>query len=162
MQSKNVLVSRNGGRTPATWHPLQNFHEEMERLFDRYMPERLTTSLFGENELTAFAQMDVSESDKAIEVSLDVPGMSEKDIEVMLSDNELKISGERKVESEEKKKDFHRIERSYGRFERRYLLPCEVDEGKVTASVSKGVLTITLPKSAKAKANAKKIAIKGA
>lgn len=148
----------------TTWHPFDSFQQEMERWFDRALPERFSTPFYriaAENGDNGFAHMDVAETDKSIDITLDVPGMTEKDLDVSLRGDELIISGERKTESEKKEKDFHRVERAYGRFERRFRLPCEVEENKIKASVKQGVLSIVLPKSAKAAQGHKKIEITG-
>ena len=140
MTRKHVPKSTEHGVPSTTWHPFDTFQQEMERWFDRSLPERFNAPFFrisGEKGSNGFAHMDVSESEKAIDVTLDVPGMSEKDLDVTLSGNQLVISGERRTESEKDEKDFHRVERSYGRFERRFLLPCEVDEKNIKAFVKK-------------------------
>lgn len=149
----------------TTWHPFDTFQQEMERWFDRAVPQGFSAPFFrvsGQEIGHGFAQMDVSETDKTIEVTIDVPGMDEKDLEVTLKGDHLIISGERKTESEKEEKDFHRIERAYGRFERRFLLPCEVKENEVRGGVRQGVLVVTLPKAEKAKVGVKKIAIEDA
>lgn len=86
-----------------------------------------------------------------MQVRLDVPGIDPENIEVEVTGNLLKITGERKEEQEEKTKTCHRVERSYGSFARAITLPCEINEGKIDASCDNGVLTITLPKNEAAK-----------
>ncbi|MFZ5609632.1 MAG: Hsp20/alpha crystallin family protein [Pseudomonadota bacterium] len=161
MVSKNIETRGNGGEQGlAGWHPLESLHDEVERIFNRYMPTRFVPPFFETSLKGNFAQMDVSESAEALDIMVDVPGMTERQVEVTLSDGLLTIRGERRSEAEERKKDFHRVERSYGAFQRRFSLPCEVDEKAVTASVHNGVLAIHLPKSAKAKASERKIPVK--
>jgi HSP20 family protein len=92
-------------------------------------------------------------------VSAELPGMDDEDIEVSLSRDVLTISGEKKQEKEEKGRDYYRAERSYGSFRRSIPLPAEVNADKVDAVFSKGVLTITLPKTAKAEGR-KRIIVK--
>ena len=96
-------------------------------------------------------------SDNEVRVSAELPGMDEKDVEVLVEDGTLTIRGERKSETEHK--DRHFSERYYGPFERSISLPFEVEEDKAEASFRNGVLTVTLPKSAKAEDKAKRIAI---
>ena len=96
---------------------------------------------------------------KELRVSAELPGLEEKDVEVLLADDVLTIRGEKKSEVEDKERQFS--ERFYGRFERRIPLGIEVEEDKVAASFKNGVLTVTLPKSARARARAKRIAING-
>ena len=104
--------------------------------------------------------VDVGETDKAFEITAELPGMDEDDIEVTLTDAGLTIKGEKKSEREETEKDYHRLERSFGSFQRFFAVPEEVDAAKIDARFKKGVLTVTLPKTAKAKA--RKIKVKAA
>jgi HSP20 family protein len=143
--------------------PLERLTDEMDRLFNSYfrgvMP-RLGFGTAGEGAL--LAHMDVSETPETVDVVIDVPGIKEKDIDVSLTDSALLIKGKRESQSEEKKKNYHRVERSYGEFQRRIALPCEVDGARVEAKLKDGVLTVTLPKSAKALEQERKIPIKAA
>jgi len=106
--------------------------------------------------------MDIAETDKAFEVKAELPGMDEKDVEITIADGLLTIKGEKKDETEEKDKSFHRVERSYGSFQRTLSLPANVDEEKISADFAKGVLEVTLPKSREAAKGPKKIGIKSA
>ena len=115
--------------------------------------------LGADNDAVFHASLDIGETPEDLKITLDVPGIEEKDIDISLSDHALVIKGEREGREEEEKEDYHRIERSYGAFERRVALPCDVDADRVNATLDKGVLTITLPKSEKAKASERKIAI---
>ena len=107
-------------------------------------------------------KVNVSESDTAIEVTAEIPGVDAKDIDVQLKDGVLTIKGEKKEEKDEKKKDYHVVERSYGMFERSFSVPAEIDADKVQAAFDKGVLTVTLPKLPEAKSMAQKIEVKPA
>ena len=91
-------------------------------------------------------RVDVSETDTELKIEAELPGIDEKDVEVVLSDGRLTIKGEKKQEKEEKKKDYHMVERSYGSFARSIVLPFEADPDKVKATFAKGVLTVTVPK----------------
>jgi len=99
-------------------------------------------------------KVDVSETKDSVVVKAETPGMEAKDIQVSLQENVLTITGEKKQEKEEKEKDerYHRVERSYGSFSRSMRLPAGVESGKVNATFKNGVLTVTLPKTASAKA----------
>jgi HSP20 family protein len=99
----------------------------------------------------------VNASDKELRVSAELPGMDEKDVEILVDDGVLTIRGEKKSETEDQGRRFS--ERYYGRFERSIALPYEVEEDKANASFQNGVLTVTLPKSARAQEKAKRIAI---
>ncbi len=102
-------------------------------------------------------RVDVEETDKAVVVTADLPGVEAKDIEVSVDNNELVLRGEKKEEKEERGKNFHRVERFSGSFYRAVSLPPGCDENGVTATSAKGVVTITIPKRPEAKA--KKIAV---
>ena len=154
-------VQERSGRPPSR----SMFHSEIDRLFDDFMSDfgGWRTRLPRPFDTEQMPSIDVSETDKEVEVKADLPGMDEKDIEVSLSNGILTIKGERKAEKEDKdeKKNFHRVERSYGLYRRSIALPAEIDEDKVKASFDKGVLSVTMPKTAQAKSKVKKIAIKG-
>lgn len=101
--------------------------------------------------------VDIEERENEIVVKADVPGVSEKDLDVRLENNTLTIKGERKFEKEDKQKGYHRIERAYGSFVRSFALPAAVDADKVEAHYKDGVLTVTLPKTEAAKSRKVKI-----
>jgi HSP20 family protein len=107
-------------------------------------------------------KVDVKEEDKEIIVSAELPGMDQKDIDVTVTKDSIRISGEKKHEKEEEEKGFYRHETFCGSFDRVIDLPAEVEEDKAEAEFSKGVLTIRLPKSEEAQAKRKKIKIKSA
>ena len=104
--------------------------------------------------------MDVMETDKEIEISAELPGLEEKDVQVNVADNLLTIRGEKKAEKEQKAKNHRLVERSYGMFERTLELPDGVNAEAIKASISKGVLKVTVPKPVPAQA--KKIDVKSA
>ena len=104
--------------------------------------------------------MDVTETDKQIEITAELPGLEEKDVQINLADNVLTIRGEKKAEKEEKDKTYRLVERSYGSFVRSLELPQGVNADAIKASIDKGVLTVTVPKPAPAQA--KKIEVKAA
>jgi HSP20 family protein len=95
-------------------------------------------------------RLDMTETDKVIEVTAELPGLEEKDVEVNIADNILMIRGEKKSEKEEKDKNYRFVERSYGSFSRSIELPSGVDAERIQASLAKGVLTVTVPKPAQA------------
>ena len=123
-----------------------SLRKEMERLFDRFFePAEMPT--LGDWSPT----VDVSEDKDTITIKAELPGVEQKDIAVSLQDGMLSIKGEKRAESEEKDKRYHRVERSYGAFYRSIQLPSAVDAGKVAATFKDGVVTITLPKAPEAK-----------
>jgi HSP20 family protein len=106
--------------------------------------------------------VDVTEDDKGFNVTVELPGMDEKDVAVSVADRVLTIRGEKKEEKEKKDKDVYRRERAYGSFRRVMELPADVDAENIAASFKKGVLTIALPKSKEAQAKVKQIPVKAA
>jgi HSP20 family protein len=137
---------------------LANLEERMGRMFSEPF------NLLGRQEsLTAGAfvpPVDVYEDEKSIRLKMEVPGVDEKDIDVHLENNLLTVRGERRMESETKQENYHRIERSYGSFSRSFTLPTSVNPDDVKASYSKGVLTITLTKRAEAQPKQIKVDVK--
>ena len=104
--------------------------------------------------------VDIFEDEKQITLSADLPDMQEKDLDIRVEDGHLTIEGERKFENEEKKDNYHRIERRYGSFQRMFALPENVDADHIAAKYDKGVLKVTLPKVEQAEKKARTIAIK--
>lgn len=95
--------------------------------------------------------VDVYEDEHNITVQAEVPGVNENDLDIRLENNVLTISGERKMEDEQREENFHRIERSYGRFVRSFALPTTVDAENVNAQFENGILRITIPKKEEAR-----------
>lgn len=143
-------VFQNDGESPFL-----ALHREMNRLFDDAFRSFDTPALFGR--VPSWPSVEVSETDREVRVAAELPGLEEKDVEVLLEDGGLTIRGERKAEIEDK--DRHFSERFYGRFERRIPLGFEAEEDKVNANFRNGVLTVTVPKSAEARAKTKRIRI---
>ena len=106
--------------------------------------------------------VDITESDKAYEITAELPGLDEKNIEVKLANGSLTIKGAKQEEKEEKEKDYYLHERLFGSFGRSFRVPEGVDTSKIEATFNKGVLTVKLPKSAEAQKAEKKIEIKAA
>jgi HSP20 family protein len=130
------------------WEPfkeLATMRAGMDRLMDSLF--NIGTPLKG---LWA-PDLDISETDEEVLVKADLPGIDEKDLSVSLSGNNLLIKGEKKEEKEEKGKHFHRIERSFGGFQRMVALPVGVDADRIRAEYNKGVLEVHLPKKPEAK-----------
>lgn len=141
------------------WHPFENLHREIDRLFEDFGKGWPRLSFDGKSDVLDIAT-DVTESDKDYRVTAEIPGMDEKDVEVTVASGMLTMKGEKKEEYEETKKDFYRSERSYGAFQRSFRLPEDVDQEKIEASLKKGVLTVVLPKTAEAQKKARKVEIK--
>ena len=108
------------------------------------------------------AKSDVVQTDDAVEISIELPGMSLEDIEIAVSDEMLTVKGEKKVERKEEKKGYYLSERSYGAIWRTIPLPPGVDGEKAEANFRNGVLTVRLPQTPEAKARVKRIEVKAA
>lgn len=127
----------------ARWEPFR----ELARVFDDPF-FRATT---GDASCRWCPAVDVTESEKELVVSADLPGIDPKQVEITVQENILTLSGERKAESESKDESYHRVERAYGSFTRSFVLPSTVDETKVSAEYKDGVLRVHLPKREEAK-----------
>lgn len=168
---RTVPVRREnaGDQNPVLANPLQQFHQEVDRLFDQ---------AFGNFGLTPFGfnrtlrqsltdgmlkpTLDLGATDKEYTITVEIPGVDDKDVKLELVNDTLSIRGEKKQEMEEKEKNYYRMERSYGSFQRVLSLPEDADQDGVEATFNKGVLTVTLPRKALPKADVKQIEVKSA
>lgn len=170
-----VKTEQKAAPAPAlqAWPYIGGLRTQIDRLFDEFdrgfwlSPFRrpiFPTEPLWQRELTEAVgpAVDVTESDKSYEITAELPGMDEKNIEVKLANGNLMIKGEKQEEKEEKKKDYYLHERHFGSFERSFQVPDTVDADKIDASFKKGVLTIALPKKPEAQKSEKKIAVKAA
>lgn len=143
------------------WDPFKELEDVSNRLNSIF--GRVTTRSEPDREMLATADwmpsVDISETDAAYLVKGEIPGVKKEDVKVTIQDGMLTIQGERKQEKEEKGKKFHRIERSYGSFARSFRVPDDTDESKVKAEFKDGMINVTLPKSAKAKAKAIEVSV---
>lgn len=127
------------------WNPISSFRREVDRLFDDFFRTPALSGL-GAGMMTSWPSIDVKDEERELVVTAEVPGLNEKDVELLLDDGMLTIRGERKGERIERGYS----ERWYGRFERRIPLPSSVDEQQCKADFRDGLLTIHLPKSQEA------------
>ena len=156
MTTKSLIpVGRDSSLTRTEANPLAMLQQEMDRLFDGF-----SRSFAGLSSRALMPSMDIAETDKEIELTAELPGMEEKDVQLNVVDNHLTIRGEKKNQREEKETDYHLVERSYGSFMRTVELPPGVNLDSIKAVMSKGVLKVTVPKPAPAQA--KKIEVKTA
>ncbi|MFN3766967.1 Hsp20/alpha crystallin family protein [Ectopseudomonas guguanensis] len=147
-------------KTPALndpWRPLENLRHQVDRLFEDFTRTPLHFP-FGRTSFDIepfwkrgmighdIPAVDIAEKDKSFEITVELPGMEEKDIQIRLANGNLSISGEKKDEREETRKNYHLSERHYGSFERTFSLPKGIDVENIEANFSKGVLEISLPK----------------
>ncbi len=145
--------------TLMRWTPPDLFRNRMSRLFDDSFNHFLAP-ISSSEELSGkwLPPVDVRETDEALTLTAEVPGLSKDDVSITLENNVLTISGERRFEKDAEKESYHRIERAYGTFSRSFTLPANVESDKAKATFENGVLSIALPKSEEAKP--RKIAIK--
>jgi HSP20 family protein len=146
----------------AEWRPFGSLRREIDNLFDNFRLGSWRSPLalrfpdvepFWREETWGKASaVDVAESEKGYEITAELPGMNESNIDVKVADGVLTIKGEKKEEKEQKKKDYYVSERRYGSFQRAFTVPAGVD----------GILTVNMPKSVQAQKNEKKIEIKKA
>jgi HSP20 family protein len=153
---------RQESRMPAPYgeedrNPLFRLRHEMDRLFDDFF--RVPTFGGGWSRAMSWPSLEVKETDDEVRITAELPGMTEKDVELSVQDGLLTLSGERKSEQEDKDRGWS--ERYYGRFERRIALPDGADEAHCDAGFRDGVLTIRMPKSPAA-ARSRKIPINAA
>ena len=138
-------------KTPTKYSelsPLEAIRRDLDLIFDDISPFSKMRRGNGGNGMQLWTpDTDMSETDDAYMLSVDLPGISKDDVEVSFSDNRLTISGERKEETKEEEEDFLRQERYVGKFSRTFTLPTEVKEEEIKASFEDGVLTVNIPKS---------------
>jgi HSP20 family protein len=171
-KSTPVEVKKTGNGHPSApaQHPFRSLRDQIDRLMDEFdrglFPSRWM-------EMTPFSKLtseirglvpavDVIDEEKAYRVTAELPGLTEKDIEVTKDGDLLTIKGEKKEEHEEKEKGYFLSERHFGSVERSLRLPEGIDDSKIEAKFENGVLTVTLPKTPEAVSKPKKIEIKAA
>jgi HSP20 family protein len=128
----------------TTHHPFHSLQNDINRMFE---------DMFGEVKSARDWQpsVDISETPEAFIVRAELPGVTANDVKLNMSNNVLTLYGEKKQEAEDNSKNYYRIERSYGSFERSFSFPREVQEDNISATYKDGVLTVTIPKAEKAK-----------
>lgn len=160
-QSQAVQV-QNG--TKNIDHPLDQLHRDIDKLFDNFFQGFPRWSVQKENGRSwhglIHPHVDVGEGEKQYTITVEVPGVNEKDIDLTVTDGTLMIRGEKRYEQEDHNKQYHRIERSYGSFQRMLSLPTDADDNTIDAKFRNGILTITIAKNPNAKSPVRKISIK--
>jgi len=133
-------------RPRREWDPfavMEHLQNQINRAFNSSLSEWPSVAGWG----TSFPAADVYQDKDNVIVTAEVPGLEQKDVELSITGNTITLKGEKKQESEVKENSYHRVERSYGSFQRVIELPCEVNADKAKANLTNGVLTVTLPKS---------------
>jgi HSP20 family protein len=147
--------------------PFQAFRSEMDHLFASFFGDRgLVAPRLGgmpspfNGDAIVVPSVDLAETDKEMTLTVELPGMEEKDVDLSVRNGMLTLKGEKKYEHEDEKEDLYMVERRYGSFQRSFRLPDTVDAEKIDAKFDKGVLRVVMPKKAEAVAPVKKIAIR--
>ncbi|MBP1691000.1 MAG: Heat shock protein Hsp20 [Bacteroidetes bacterium] len=142
---------------PALPSEVLGIQREINRMFDSFFrgPEEDGLQTTSWNPL-----VDVTENDHSYLLNVELPGVSRNDVKIVVQDNQLTIRGEKKQEKESKNSNYHRVERSYGSFQRTFTLPTTVRAEKIEANYNDGVLTITVPKAEEAKAKEIEVKVK--
>lgn len=149
------------GESAAERLPFRALQQEVDKLFNDFTTDFPLAGRWNKNGSLAM-QVDVAETDKTLEVTAELPGVNEKEIDVSLAGDILTIKAEKKSDREEKTKDYHLVERSYGTFERSMRLPFKADPAKIEAKFDKGVLKLVVQKPADAQTKTQKIEVKAA
>lgn len=147
------------GRRAATLEPFGSLRSEIDRVFNDFSRGFRLPEMFA-GDVQFLPDMDIHENDKSITVTVELPGVEEKDIDVSATGDTLTVKGEKKMETETKEGDGYRRERSYGSFARTLTVPFDIDAGSVDAKFDKGVLTVTLTKPSEPERKPSRIAIK--
>jgi HSP20 family protein len=158
-------------QAPAAASPFDTLQREVDRLFDAFHPVgSWQPSRWPSSEPTAprpeawqaAPAMNMVETDAGFELTAELPGLDERDVEITLSNGNLTIRGEKKEERKEQRGAYHLSERRFGAFHRSFRIPEGVDADSIEASLGKGVLTLTMPKSPTAKPSERRIDVKAA
>ena len=138
-----VRTEKSSAQLPQQWEPFDRLRREMNLLFDDFTGGFWRGSLFdtapsrrAEATFRTMPAVDVAETDKAYEITAELPGLDEKNVEVKLANGVLSIKGEKQEEKEEKEKDYYRRERSFGSFERSFQVPDDIEENKIEAKLA--------------------------
>jgi len=167
-EQTNEVASLPVRRADSLQHPLARLHDDLDRLFDSFFESwglpswgRLSRPGWPGPASSGFLRpsLDISENRKGYTLRVEIPGVEKEDVKLTLEDDTLLISGEKRQEKEDNDGGYHCVERSYGAFQRVISLPADADQDKLEAKFRNGVLTITLPRKAGVKSNAREIAI---
>jgi len=139
-----------------------SLHNEIDKVFHDFTQSVGSTNQRGNDNPLMSPVINVAETDQALELTAELPGVDQKDVDVTVLDNRLTIQAEKKIEEEDKSKDYHVVERSYGKFARSLSLPFNVDPDKIDAQFKNGILTVTLPKPPEVAAKTHKVKVKNA
>lgn len=159
MTDQTTLPTKQRRTPSAALAPFARLRDEIDRLFDDFPLAPAARSVFPFTSTAVVPAMELAETDQGYELSVELPGLEEKDIDIELADGTLTISGEKREESEKKDNGYLVSERSYGAFRRQLTLPADADADSIAASFEKGVLKLAVKKDREAAGRAKKIPI---
>jgi HSP20 family protein len=162
-KTTDVGAPRGGASEPAgAWNPLATLRREMDRLFDEFGTSRwpVPGAMRLMAEMPPVPAMDLVEREGSYEITVEIPGIDVKDVELRVAGDMLTLRGEKREESDRSEKGRHVSERRYGTFQRSLRLPPDAEADKVEASCTNGILRITLPRSDTARAREKRIDIR--
>jgi HSP20 family protein len=157
-KSKEIVKTEPAGAVSPFEEMEKRFEEFFKRPFSMFGPSWMPRMKFPEMGVVS-PDMDIFEDGNDVVVKAEMPGMKKEDIEVNLTDDTVTVSGEKKKEEKVEKKDYYRVERSYGSFSRSFRLPKEVQSDKAKATFKDGVLEIRVPKTPEAISKEKKLTI---
>jgi len=162
-EEQQAVRSQGRGQNSVVSHPLMRLHDEIDQIFGQFYQGFPFSSSRWPQEWSkggvVFPQLNIAENKNAYTITVDVPGVEEKDIELTVQEGTLLIRAEKQTEKEDENKQYHRVERSYGSFQRVLSLPSDAEEDKIEAKFKNGVLTITVTKNTKMTSSGRKIAI---
>ena len=166
-KKKKTLAEQSTVSQASGFEPFQSLRRQVDDLFTKFtaswphfeIPKIEWPVLAGSETEHAIAKFDLSENDKAVKIVADVPGVTEKDIDVVIKDGFLTIKGEKKSERKEEGENFYVSERNFGSFSRAFRIPDGIDQNSVAADFDNGVLTVTMPKLSKAKSDSRSISV---
>jgi HSP20 family protein len=158
--AEQITLPAKSRREPTVPVVFTRLRDEIDRLFDDFSFARSSRGVFGfPASVEVSPAMELTENKDHYSLSVELPGMDQKDIDIECADGMLTISGEKRQESEEQSDGYVLTERSYGSFKRQQMLPVDVDPDAIEAKYAKGVLKLKLKKNKKAQSRVKKIAI---
>lgn len=168
MNDKAVAKTPSSPKAASFWSPnlFGDFRKEMDTMMERFFGSNGTIA--AQSGLPSFNMtgainpaIDVTENDKAIVVTAELPGLTEDQVDLSVSDGMLTLKGEKQIDHKSDKDDVHLVERSYGSFLRQFPVPERVDVGAISAKFERGVLVVTMPKKPGSEQSRRKIAIGG-
>lgn len=165
-----VTTTKTAAPAERDWMPLETLRREVDRLFNEFhpfgwrLPRQRSSFEFDPSPRgwTISPAFDLVDKEEEYEITAELPGIDENNVEIKLSNHLLTIRGEKSESKEQKEKDYYLSERRYGSFQRSFQVPEGVDADRIDATFAKGVLTVRLPKSAEAQKAEKKISVKAA